>query len=148
MNDRRGNPNRKPVGCFSDLGRQVAVGLVIDQEHGRFGDFGRPPVDLDAVELIDRQELVKGHVQRASPGPRAFAPFHDNVGFNFPQLRISNIEEVPGPTSRVNVDISGEFFLEASQVGNGGGFVGDEPVCSVSVFIEKQRANGFQDVSF
>ena len=61
---------------------EFLVGLVVYEEHGGLGDFGGPPVQLEAVELANREPLfplnVEGHAGLAAP----LADSHDDVGLD------------------------------------------------------------------
>ena len=59
----RGNSDGEALGGDADLVGKFPVGLVIHQEHGGLCDFGRPPVEFNAVKLVDGKFLLPGHVK-------------------------------------------------------------------------------------
>ena len=81
---------------------------MIDEEHGGFGDLGRPPVDLDAVELTDGefgfQRGVQGHAGLSLTATDLF----DDLGFDPSQVAVGDHEEVPAPAGRVDEHVGGE----------------------------------------
>lgn len=58
-----GDADRQALGGYTNSASQLPVSLVVDQEHSSFSDFGRPPVDFEAVELANGQLLLPRHVK-------------------------------------------------------------------------------------
>lgn len=74
---------------------------MVNEEHGGLGNLGWPPVQLEAVELPNRQFLLPLNIQRHARLAATLADGHNKVCFNFSQLFIRCEQEVSRTTGRV-----------------------------------------------
>ncbi|CAB0571241.1 hypothetical protein FRC0514_02190 [Corynebacterium diphtheriae] len=101
MDNVGGNRNRQTLRRTPHRIRQLLIRLMIHQKHRRLGNLCRPPVQLEAVELPNRQFLLPLNIQRHARLAATLTDSHNKVRFNFSQLFIDGEQEVSRPTRRV-----------------------------------------------
>src|SRR5699024_1469064 len=118
VNNSRGDLNGQTVGSLPNLLGKVTVCLVVYQEHGRLSDLCRPPINLEPIELVNRQKLLeRGH--QGSRTSTFFQPFYNDVRFNLAYLRVGEVQVVSSPTCGVNIEVGCYFYLESFQLCHG-----------------------------
>ncbi|UCZ88133.1 hypothetical protein LEL84_13495 [Gordonia sp. WA4-43] len=121
---------------------------MVDEEHRGLGDFRWPPVDFESIEAVDGQLLFEGGIERHSGLAKSTATFDDDVGFDFAQLGVGDVEEVAGAAGGIDVDVRCQFVLEGGELGGAGGLVRDQAISAGPVGVKEQGPNGFEDVGF
>ena len=119
---------------------------MVYEEHCCFSDFCWPPVDFEAVELINGDYLVEGDVKGSVCFPSASVFFGKDVCFDFTQFCVCKVEEVTGSAGWVTVNVGGKFLEELGEIGVLGCGVPYETVCFCSVLVEEEWTDGFEDV--
>jgi len=89
------------LGRLPDPHGELVVSLMVYQKHRSLSNLCGPPVELETMELPDRQLLIKSHIERTCILFILLTDTFNDTCLNVSQFSVSNDKKVAASTSRI-----------------------------------------------